>query len=60
MPTEILSKSYTKLVKDLKSLLIEGLLKAQAAVEKQKIKIYWQSGRLISKHILEENERADY
>jgi len=58
--TEILSKSYIKLVKDLKSLLIEGLLKAQAAVEKQKLQTYWQAGKLITKHILESQNRAGY
>ncbi|MBL7196954.1 MAG: thermonuclease family protein [Candidatus Omnitrophica bacterium] len=58
--TEALSKSYLKLVQDLKKLLIEGLLKAKAAVENQKIETYWESGKLISKHILEEKERADY
>ncbi|MBL7198052.1 MAG: thermonuclease family protein [Candidatus Omnitrophica bacterium] len=58
--TEILSKSYTKLVKDLKKLLIEGLLKAKAAVENQKIETYWESGRLITEHILESQDRAAY
>jgi len=57
--TEVISNSYITLLKDLKSLLIEGLLKAQAAVEKQTVITHWQAGELIFKHILE-NKRADY
>jgi len=57
---EVLSNSYIKLLTDLKSLLIEGLLKAQNAIDKQKVETYWKSGKLISEHILENKERADY
>ena len=57
---EILSNSYLKLLTDLKSILIEGLLKAQAAVVRQKVQTYWRAGELISEHILENKERAGY
>ena len=58
--TEIVSSSYLKLLQQLKSILIQGLRKAQVAVERQKVKTYWQTGKLISKHLLENKDRAVY
>ena len=58
MVTRALAKdsSYLKLLTELKSILIEGL----SAIEEQRVKTYWQTGKLISKYLLANQERAGY
>ncbi|MBL7197219.1 MAG: thermonuclease family protein [Candidatus Omnitrophica bacterium] len=50
------NNSYQKLLKNLKSTLIQGLKR----IEQQRVKTYWQTGELISKYLLENKERAVY
>jgi len=53
--TEVLSSSYLKLLKDLKSILIQGL----KVIEEQRVKTYWQTGELISEYLLESKQHGD-
>jgi len=48
-------KTYVKLLNQLKSVLIQGL----KAIEEQRVKTYWQTGELISKHLLASKQRGD-
>ena len=48
--------SYAFLRKRVKEALLLGRLR----IEQEKIKTYWQTGKLIHEHILEYKNRADY
>jgi len=52
---ELIPKSYSSLLSQLKSTLISSIKE----IEKQKVQAYWNTGRLISEHLLE-NQRAGY
>jgi endonuclease YncB( thermonuclease family) len=58
MPVKTLTttKSYLKLLTELKSILIQGL----KAIEEERVKTYWQTGKIISKYLLANQERAGY
>ncbi|MFC1645662.1 DUF1016 N-terminal domain-containing protein [Candidatus Omnitrophota bacterium] len=47
--------SYDSLLKNLKSILLEGLKR----IEEQRVKTYWQTGELISKYLLESKQYGD-
>lgn len=52
-------ESYTALLKDIKSILQKGLVKAYKAVDNIKVQTYWQVGERIAREEIE-NDRADY
>jgi len=52
--------SYSKLLKQLKKEIAEGLVRAQTAYDREKIIAYWKIGESISKHLLKNKYRADY
>jgi len=56
MPKQITANSYPTLVNQLKKVFIEGLKR----IEEEKVKAYWQTGKLISDHLLANKDRADY
>ena len=47
---------YVRLRDSVRKTLLEG----QRLIERQKIETYWETGRLINRHILRHKERADY
>lgn len=47
---------YPALLIRVKKILIEG----QARIEDERVKIYWETGRLIHDHILKHKDRAEY
>ena len=52
---EALSKTYTNLLKELKSILIEGLRK----IEEERVNTYWRTGKVISRHLLASQQHGD-
>ena len=52
--------SYSKLLKQLKKEIAEGLFRAEKAYDKEKIITYWRMGESISKYLLKNKHRADY
>jgi len=54
--TEVISSSYSKLLKDLKSILVQRLKR----IEEERVKAYWRTGELISKYLLGNKARAGY
>jgi endonuclease YncB( thermonuclease family) len=48
--------SYPQLLRQVRQTLIDG----QSRLEKERVRIYWQTGRHIHTHILKHKERADY
>ncbi len=52
--------SYSKLLKQLKKEIAEGLVRAQGAYDKEKVITYWKIGESISSHLLKNKHRADY
>jgi len=56
MPTKITTDTpYQKLLSNLKNILIQGL----RIIEEQRVKTYWQTGELISEHLLENRQHGD-
>ena len=53
---KILTDGYAALLRQVKETLVEG----QRRIEEEKVRIYWQTGRLIHTHILKHSERAEY
>ena len=53
--TELIDKSYIKLLNDLKILLIEGLQK----IEEARANTYWHTGEMISQHLLVSRQHGD-
>ncbi len=53
-------ENYTALLKDIKSLLQRGLVKAYKAVDNIKVQTYWQIGERIIREELGHKGRADY
>ena len=47
--------AYTRLRDAVRKTLLEG----QRLIERQKVKTYWETGRLIHRHILQYKDRAD-
>jgi len=52
--------AYPTLRKTVQTILSEGRIRAARAVERQKVATYWEVGRVIGDHLLEEKDRADY
>lgn len=52
--------SYSKLLKQLKKEIAEGLVRAKTAYDREKIITYWKIGESISNHLLKNKYRADY
>lgn len=52
-------ESYTALLKDIKTILQKGLIKAYKAVDNIKVQTYWQVGERIARDEIED-DRADY
>ena len=50
---------YGQLLKDIKSILQQGLSKAYKAVDNLKVQTYWQIGERIIREELEHKDRAD-
>ena len=53
---EIRSKDYGLLLKDVRKTLVEG----QRQIENERVRTYWETGRLIQTHILKNAGRAQY
>ncbi len=53
-------ESYTALLKDIKSIMQKGLVKAYKAVDNIKVQTYWQVGERVVREELKHEERADY
>ncbi|MFH1431707.1 MAG: PDDEXK nuclease domain-containing protein [archaeon] len=51
---------YGQLLKDIKSILQQGLSKAYKAVDNLKVQTYWQIGERVVREELRHEERADY
>ena len=51
---------YSILIKRIKQEIAQGLDRAQRAYAREKVITYWKIGQAISKHLLENKERADY
>ena len=47
---------YKRLLKQVQATLVQG----QERIEAERVKIYWETGRLIDTHILAHKDRADY
>jgi endonuclease YncB( thermonuclease family) len=58
--TITVSGNYTQLLSQLKAILNEGKSRAESAVEREKAVTYWRMGEAVSKHLLENKDRADY
>jgi endonuclease YncB( thermonuclease family) len=56
IPQKINVRTYSALFRRVKETLLEG----QRSIEAQKVRTYWDTGRLIQTHILQNNGRADY
>ncbi len=56
MPISITANGYAKLLTKVKKALVEG----QARVEAQRVKTYWETGRIIHADILKHKDRAAY
>lgn len=52
----IIPSDYAGLLKKVKETLIEG----QKRIESERVRTYWETGRLIHGHVLEHKDRADY
>ena len=53
-------KDYQDLLRELQSLLAKGQYTAYKAVDNIKVQTYWQSGKLIVREELKQQNRADY
>jgi len=53
-------KNYEDLKKYVAALFLAGKKRAQEAIEREKIRTYWQIGKSIHQHVLESGRRADY
>lgn len=57
MPKTFLANStYSQLLNRVRMILIEG----QKRIEAQRVRTYWETGRIIHEHILKYKDRADY
>jgi len=56
MSKTLTTNTYPTLVTQLKKVFVEGLKR----IEEEKVKAYWQTGKLISEHLLANKDRADY
>jgi endonuclease YncB( thermonuclease family) len=48
--------NYTSLLSKVRKTLVEG----QARIESERVRTYWETGRIINTHILQNKDRADY
>ncbi|MEA3514368.1 MAG: PDDEXK nuclease domain-containing protein [Nanoarchaeota archaeon] len=55
----ITNENYSSLLKDIKSIMQKGLVKAYKAVDNIKVQTYWQVGERIVREEID-NDRADY
>ena len=53
-------QSYALLLKEVRIEIAQGLSRAQAAYDEEKIMAYWKIGESITLHLLNSNNRADY
>ncbi|MDP8262954.1 MAG: DUF1016 N-terminal domain-containing protein [Candidatus Ancaeobacter aquaticus] len=61
MTTSLVSEApYSKLLKQLKKEIAEGIVRAQKAYDTEKIAAYWNIGKSISDHLTKNKHRADY
>ena len=60
MPTQLITAEYPALREEVVRLLLDGRARAQQAVEREKARTYWEVGRLLHTHVLENKTRADY
>lgn len=58
MPSPL--RTYEELRRHIEELFIEGKKRAQEALEREKVRTYWQIGKSIDRHVLESGKRADY
>jgi len=49
-------KGYARLRREVQEVLIAG----QRKIEQEKVRTYWETGRIIHEHILKQKDRADY
>ncbi len=56
MTQSIVTDGYAKLLRQVQMTLIEG----QRRIERERVNVYWETGRLIGKNILEHKDRAVY
>jgi endonuclease YncB( thermonuclease family) len=56
LPSKTIFAGYVRLRDSVREVLLEG----QARIEQQKVRTYWEAGRLIGGHILRHKHRADY
>ncbi|MGE0269479.1 MAG: DUF1016 N-terminal domain-containing protein [Candidatus Omnitrophota bacterium] len=54
--TTIQASNYRSLLKQVEKTLLEG----QARIEQERVRTYWETGRIIHTHILKNKDRADY
>ena len=52
--------SYSELKRRVRKTIEEGKKRAEAAVEREKVRTCWNIGKLIQEHILFHKERAEY
>ena len=52
----IIPSDYAGLLKRVKEALVEG----QKRIESERVRTYWETGRLINDHVLKHKDRAEY
>ena len=60
MTTALALSSYRTLLLEIEKVLAEGRLRARQAIEEEKVKTYWQVGKLINEHLRLKGGRAVY
>ena len=60
MSKDLKPSSYPSLRREILQLLEQGKERARLAVEREKVRTYWEIGRVLSAHILANRERARY
>ena len=56
MSPNLTASAYPQLLALVRKTLVEG----QAAIEHERVRIYWQTGKHIYDHILQNQDRAEY
>jgi endonuclease YncB( thermonuclease family) len=60
MSKDLALSSYPSLRREILQLLEQGKERARLAVEREKVRTYWEIGRVLSAHLLANKERAGY
>ena len=60
MTNDLAPSSYPSLLEEILRLLEQGRERARLAVGREKVRTYWQVGRVLSAHILANGDRAGY